>query len=283
MEPLVTIAIPIYNAEPYLAYCIQSVINQTYKNWKLLLMCDGSTDNSTIIANEFANKDSRIEVVDDGVNRGLIYRLNQSIQMSSTKYYARMDADDIMYVTRIEEQVHYMEEHPEVDVVGTSIMTIDNENNIVGSGFNEGIVSGFIHPTVMGRTEWFKTNPYSDWALRAEDYELWTRTCSKSTFCAIGKPLLFYREFGIPTFNKYYLSQLTLLKVFSRYRSYGKPFSWFFSNMIRTYLKIIVYYLFEKIGKLDYLVGKRNRISVPKELRLSKAELETSILSVVSD
>lgn len=283
MEPLVTIAIPIYNAGPYLAYCIQSVINQTYKNWKLLLVCDGSTDNSTIIANEFANKDSRIEVVDDGVNRGLIYRLNQSIQMSSTKYYARMDADDIMYVTRIEEQVHYMEEHPEVDVVGTSIMTIDNENNIVGSGFNEGIVSGFIHPTVMGRTEWFKTNPYSDWAQRAEDYELWTRTCSKSTFRAIGKSLLFYREFGIPTFNKYYLSQLTLLKVFSRYRSYGKPFSWFFSNMIRTYLKIIVYYLFEKIGKLDYLVGKRNRVPVPKELRLSKVELETSILSVVSD
>lgn len=79
MATLITIAIPIYNAEQYLAFAIQSVINQTYKDWELLLMCDGSTDNSTAIANEFAGKDERIKVVDDGMNRGLIYRLNQSI------------------------------------------------------------------------------------------------------------------------------------------------------------------------------------------------------------
>lgn len=277
MNTCVSIAIPIYNAEDYLAFAIHSVINQTYKDWQLLLMCDGSTDNSTAIANEYAEKDSRIKVVDDGINRGLVYRLNQSVQMSSSKYYARMDADDIMYVTRIEEQVRYLEEHPEVDVVGASIMTIDNENNIIGSGYSEGKVSGFVHPTVMGKTEWFKTNPYSDWALRAEDTELWTRTCGKSVFHAIGKPLLFYREFGVPTFRKYYLSQLTLLKIFRRYTTYEKPFIWFVSNTFKTYLKIIVYYLFDKVGKLDYLISKRGRIPVPRDLQLSKKDLEESI------
>ena len=281
-QKIVTIAIPIYNAEKYLAFAIQSVINQTYKNWELLLMCDGSADNSTAIANEYAQKDERIKVIDDGMNRGLIYRLNQSIQMTTTKYYARMDADDIMYITRIEEQVRYMEEHPDVDVVGASMMTIDNNNKIIGSGSNDGEVTSFIHPTVMGRIEWFKANPYSDWALRAEDTELWTRTGEKSTFHAIGKPLLFYREFGIPTFNKYYLSQLTLLKIFRRYKTYGMPFSWFVSNTFKTYLKIIVYYMFDKFGKLDYLISKRGRVPVPESLHLTKDDLQKSIAREIS-
>lgn len=276
-EPIVTIAISIFNAEPYLKSCIQSVVNQTFRDWELLLVCDGSTDNSSNIAKSFAEKDRRIKVIDDGENKGLIHRLNQTIKLSNTRYYARMDADDIMYRTRIEEQVRYLEEHPDVDVVGASIMTIDNKNNIVGSGYNEGTVNGFIHPTVMGKTSWFTANPYSDWALRAEDFELWTRTATKSVFRAIGKPLLFYREFGIPTFKKYYLSQITLLKIFRRYKSYNKPFSWFIVNTMKNYMKICAYYIFDKIGKLDVLVAKRGRTPVPVELQLSQADLEESI------
>ena len=203
-RPLVTIAIPIFNADKYIRDAIQSCINQTYQNWELLLMCDGSTDNSTVIAKEIANGDSRIKIIDDGQNRGLIARLNQSIEMCETKYYARMDADDIMCINRIEEQVKFMEEHAEVDVCGSSIMTIDNNNNIIGSSFNEGRVNSFIHPTVFGRTEWFRENPYANWALRAEDFELWIRTSGKSNFYALPQPLLFYREFGVPTFKKYY-------------------------------------------------------------------------------
>lgn len=275
--PLVTIAIPIFNAEEYIGYAIQSVLNQTFTNWELLLICDGSTDNSSEIAKRFAEEESRIKVIDDGENKGLIHRLNQSISITNTKYYARMDADDIMYMTRIEEQVRYLEENPDVDVVGASIMTIDNKNNIIGSGYNEGSVEGFIHPTVMGKTSWFKANPYSNWALRAEDFELWTRTAKTSVFRAIGKPLLFYREFGIPTFKKYYLSQLTLLRIFRRYKSYDKSFFWFFVNTIKTYLKICVYYIFDKIGKLDSLIAKRRRSPIPVELQLNRVDLKDSI------
>ena len=276
-EVLVTIAIPIYNAEAYLAYAIQSVINQTYKNWELLLMCDGSSDNSTTIATAYAKKDNRIKLVDDMTNKGLIYRLNQSIAMAKGKYYARMDADDIMVVSRIEEQVTFLDAHPEVDVCGASIMTIDNENRIVGSGFNEGKVNGFIHPTVMGRTSWFKSNPYADWALRAEDFELWSRTSSVSNFYAIGKPLLFYREFGIPTFRKYYLSQRTLLKIFWRYQHYSKSFSWFITNTIKTCSKSLVYAIFATMGKCDYLISRRRRQPIPKKLWLTDADMKKSI------
>ena len=83
-------------------------------------------------------------------------------------------------------------------------------------------VSGFFHPTVMGKTEWFKSNLYSEWALRAEDFELWTRSERNSVFYSIENPLLFYREFGVPTFKKYYLSQITLIRIARRYTFYNK-------------------------------------------------------------
>lgn len=274
---MVTIAIPIYNAEQYLRAAIQSCINQTYQDWELLLMCDGSTDSSNAIAHEMAVLDKRIRVYDDGCNHGLISRLNQSIYLAQGKFYARMDADDIMYITRIEEQVKYLEDHPEVDVVGTSIMTIDNNNNIVGSGLCSGNVSEFVHPTVMGRTVWFWNHPYSEWALRAEDTELWIRTASNSSFHAIGKPLFFYREFGIPTFKKYYLSQKTLLRIFYRYKEYEKSFGWFVKNSIITLGKIIIYALFLVIGKTDVIIKLRRRRFIPKEYWLTKEDLERCI------
>ena len=90
-RPLVTIAIPIYNAEKFLQYAVQSVLNQTYTNWELLLMEDGSTDSTLPICCEYVKRDKRISLIRDGINRGLIYRLNESIQLAKGKYYARMD------------------------------------------------------------------------------------------------------------------------------------------------------------------------------------------------
>lgn len=277
MQEKVTIAIPIYNAGSYLADAIQSVVNQTFVHWKLLLLCDGCTDNSYSIAKKFADADNRIEVIDEDVNKGLIYRLNQSVRMTTTKYYARMDADDVMSITRLEEEFNFLEANPEVDVVGSSIMSIDNNNNIIGSAYSCGIVSSFIHPTVMGKSEWFKANPYADWALRAEDYELWLRVARISQFQAIGKPLLFYREFGVPTFRKYFLSQLTLLKIFRNYRTYQKPYMWCLANSIMTIIKIVIYFIFNIFGKVDYLVSKRRRSQVPIDMWLSNSDLEKAI------
>ena len=282
-RPLVTIAIPIYNAEKYVRDAIQSCINQTYQNWELLLMCDGSTDNSTIIAKEIANGDSRIKIIDDGQNRGLIARLNQSVEVCETKYYARMDADDIMCINRIEEQVKFMEEHAEVDVCGSSIMTIDNNNNIIGSGFNEGRVNSFIHPTVLGRTKWFKANPYANWALRAEDFELWIRTSSNSNFYAIAKPLLFYREFGVPTFKKYYLTQKTIIKVAGRYKEYGKSFFWFAELATLSYAKIIINAIMALIGIMDLLVALRRRVRIPNEHLLTDIDLNKAVTNYYNE
>lgn len=275
--PLVSIAIPIYNAGKYLDYAICSCINQTYTNWELLLVCDGSTDNSLQIAESYAAKDGRITIVNDGINKGLVYRLNQSVQMAKGKYYARMDADDIMGVHRIEEQVNFLENHLDIDLVGSSIMIIDNKNEIVGSGSSVGEVDGFIHPTVMGHTEWFRRNPYSDWAVRAEDKELWCRTFRNSRFWSLEKPLLFYREFGVPTLNKTLMTQKTLLKIFSRYSNYDKSLGWALKNIVFTLAKMCAYMFFAMIGKIDFIVSRRSRKPVPSELCMTQDDLLLAI------
>lgn len=276
-SPKVTIAIPIYNSEKYLRFAIQSVLNQSYSNWILFLINDGSNDSSLSIMKEYESIDSRIVVINDNKNKGLIYRLNQSISMASTKYYARMDADDIMCISRIEKQVKYLEDHPEVDILGSSIMTIDNNNRVIGSGKVSGYVSAFVHPTVIGRTEWFRENLYSDWAHRAEDFELWTRTSSNSVFYSLDEPLLFYREFGVPMMSKTMMSYKTVLKIYRNYRTYNKPIIWFLKGSCATIIKIIICYILGSIGKMDLFVQMRRRVPLPDEKCLNDEYLRLCI------
>lgn len=268
----VTIAIPIYNVEAYLSYAIQSVINQTYPYWELLLMEDGSTDHSPEIARQYAKMDNRIIYKEDHANKGLIYRLNESVQMANCEYYARMDADDVMAVNRIEEELNYLLEHPDVNVVGSSIMTIDGKGKVIRSGLYKGNVLSFVHPTVMGKTEWFKANPYKEWALRAEDTELWLRTSARNKFRAIEKPLLFYREVGVPTYRKYLTSQMTMLKIFRKHKRYNKSMIWCVSNVVMTYAKMALCIVLALIGRMDILIRLRKWKPVPVNLLLSEED-----------
>ncbi|MBS5297905.1 MAG: glycosyltransferase family 2 protein [Prevotella sp.] len=275
--PLVTIAIPIYNAEKYLRYAIQSCINQTYQNWELLLMCDGSTDKSDEIATDLSLQDSRIVLINDHKNLGLPARLNETINMARGEFYVRMDADDIMAVDRVETQVSYLMKHPEVDVVGSSAMIIDAKNNIIRTSSQGGITSDFIHPSVCGRTEWFRRNKYDEKCRRCQDKELWLRTANRSKFYNIERPLLFYRELGIPTLNKYRKSQQSLRHIFKGYKKYGKSLSWYMHSMFVSYIKELAYLFFASIGKLDYLIEKRQRVQLPEDLWLSSKDLDSSI------
>lgn len=272
---LVTIAIPIYNAGKYLDYAICSCINQTYTNWELLLMCDGSTDNSLQIAESYAVKDARITIVNDGTNKGLVYRLNQSVQLAKGKYYARMDADDIMCANRIEEQVAFLERHLDVDVVGSSAMLIDSQNHIIGSMFKEN-GSFFAHPSVMGRLEWFKDNPYNEEFIRMEDSDLWRRT--SVPFVNIGKPLLFYRVDENNTIKKMLVSYRTKRKMGLRYRRYNKNVLWGMKVYWEAVLKALISVVADSLGRYDSLLKKRKYIEVPSNDLLTEEELCLAIL-----
>ena len=283
-EVLVTIGIPFYNCEKYLAYAIQSVINQSYENWELILLDDGSTDSSLNIANSFIDK--RISVISDGTNKGLIHRLNQITVMAKGKYYARMDADDIMQVERIARQVSFLNSHLEVDLVGSSYFSIDSQNQILGrTDINpspktvESILEKgcFAHPSLMGHLTWFKKNKYDIAWERMEDFELWMRTVSTSNFVNISEPLLFYRNVGIPSIKKYIKSNLGIIKLLQYRKKYSISIraSIYYTSI---YLfKISVYLLFFCAGKIDFLLKKRSHSITENEKQTAEEMLLKSI------
>lgn len=257
---MVTIGLPFYNAEKYLALAIESVLQQTYTDWELLLLDDGSTDNSLSIAQSYAQKDSRIRVLSDSKNRKSGYRHNQAAQLTKTKYLAKMDADDIMHPNRIARQVEILETHSEIDVLGTNAYIINDDNKVIGMRYpidsEERLeqVKDFMQPTIMAKTEWFLTNPYDIEAIRLEDAELWYRTHSKYHFVRLNEPLLFYREVGNNYYKKYFLAQQSKAYIFSKYpnESYWKHY--FRAN----FLKGIVYRIAHIFGMEQWLVNRRN-------------------------
>lgn len=271
---MITIGIPFYNDEHFLDFAIKSVFNQTYTDWKLILISDGGTDNSLSIARKYEN-DPRVTVISDGENRKLPYRLNQIAQLSTTKYLARMDADDIMHPERIEKQLEILQKNPDIDVLGTNAYSIDDVNNIQGvrMNMNNGqfelkSCSGFIHPSIMGKTQWFKDNPYDEKAIRVEDYELWQRTKDKSVFKVWTEPLLYYREFGCNYYKKYLnsiKSKFYVAKKLSKISIYA--------NTHKTLLVAILYYLASLIGKEDVLIGKRMLTLTNNEIELASKNL----------
>lgn len=259
INSMLTIGIPFYNSEKFLSKAIQSVLKQTYTNWTLILLDDGSTDNSLNIAKEFAEKDSRIKVLSDGQNKHLAYRLNEIAKLCQTKYLARMDADDIMHPERLEKQLKILEQNPEIDVLGSNAYSIDDNDNIQGirmkidnNEFKLLDCKSFIHPSIMAKTTWFRANPYDIKAVRVEDYELWQRTLSKSVFKVYTQPLLFYREFGDNYYKKYFSGFSSKKYVATKLKSKK-----LYLESYKHLAKGLLYYCLNLIGKENYLIQNR--------------------------
>lgn len=266
-NPLVTVAIPFYNAEKFLDQAILSVCNQTYSNIEILLLDDGSTDNSLSIAQSFALKDNRIRVHSDGKNKGLIFRLNQSVSMCESEYYARMDADDIMHPLRIEKQIEHLNNNSSIDILGTSFYSIDSENNIRGCveipyvhDYNHLFI---LHPSVIGKTEWFKNNPYDPSFERIEDKELWLRSVGKYQLRSLPIPLMYYREFGVPTLKKYLKTQINGFKIYTSYKKYNIPLMTVLKAVFLRVIKSLICILCYVFSKMDFYVSLRRRNNIP--------------------
>lgn len=260
---MVTVAIPFYNAERYLKAAIESVVNQTYKDWHLILIDDGSTDGSLAIAREFEKSDRRIKVYSDGNNKNLGYRLNEISELVTTPFLARMDADDLMHPEKLQKQLDFLIAHPEVDVLGTNVFTIDENDKITGirkeyKDLNESQpVKSFIHPTVMGKTSWFRGNRYDVNAVRIEDAELWMRTAAKSVFFELTEPLFYYREFGKDYYKKYFKGNTACFYMMKKHR-YKYKFVLF---SIKYHLMGFLYFCFNLFGKENVLIKSRNQIN----------------------
>jgi glycosyltransferase involved in cell wall biosynthesis len=203
----VSIILPLYNAEKFLRKSVESLLYQTFTDLEILAINDGSNDTSVQILESFG--DSRIKIINNEINRGLIYSLNRGLNLAAGDYIARMDADDISFPQRIERQVAYLEANPEIDIVSSDMVVIDENNRQLFRPFvpvtNPILMQWMLlrrnmlyHPTVMIRRNRFLNDElfYDPEALFAEDYELWLRLSRSKKLVNQDEVLLQYRRHG---------------------------------------------------------------------------------------
>lgn len=221
----ISIGIPFYNAEKYLEDAICSVLAQTHEFWELILVDDGSTDNSLDIANKYAQLDSRIRVISDGLNKKLPDRLNQIIFEARYNYIARMDADDLMSNDRLQKQLQILLNNDSIDFITTSCLTIGKNNELTGINIIknyqmnlEMILEGrtnLIHASLLARKEWYIRNTYNKKMILAEDYYLWLQAAKNNdlNYMVIEEPLYWYRVIENITFSKIISGYNTQIKI----------------------------------------------------------------------
>lgn len=182
----ISVVMGIYNCEKTLKESIDSLLNQTFESFEIVLCDDGSKDGTLKIAKEYVMKyPQKVRLIQNTKNRGLAYSLNRCIETAKGEYIARMDADDISRKDRLKKQMDYLENHPECVLVGSQAFLF-NEDGVWGvrktkrypqkKDFLFG--SQFIHPTIIIKKEVLNqvgNYTVSKATLRAEDYDLFMR------------------------------------------------------------------------------------------------------------
>jgi teichuronic acid biosynthesis glycosyltransferase TuaG len=157
-EPLVSVIIPLYNAEKYIKETIESVINQTYQNWELIVVDDRSTDSSRDVVNKLAKKDHRIKLIESETNFGGPARpRNIGIDNAKGEYIAFLDADDVWLEQKLEKQINFFQQNKDSDICHTLANVID-ENSIVQEVFNNQKVYRKLKSFISQKNILFYTN-----------------------------------------------------------------------------------------------------------------------------
>ncbi|MBI3526318.1 MAG: glycosyltransferase family 2 protein [Betaproteobacteria bacterium] len=200
--PVVSVVMAMRNAEASIAMTLQSLLDQSFTDWELLLLDDGSSDGSLAMARRF--DDPRILIRADGRRLGLAARLNQAVTAARGRYIARMDADDVAYPERFAKQVEFLDQHPEVNLLGAAVVVFSEDGNLIGAlpvrTSHREIAAhpwaGFYlpHPTWMGRREWFVAHAYDPRSSKSQDYDLLLRSHAGSCFACLPEVLLGYRQ-----------------------------------------------------------------------------------------
>ncbi|MCX6213089.1 glycosyltransferase [Spirosoma sp.] len=225
-RPLVSIMMPVRNMGGSIDRAIASILLQTYPQWELLIIDDGSTDHTQTVVSSFT--DDRIRWVSDTQHLGIANRLNQAIALSRGTYLARMDADDVAYPERIEKQVKFLLRNPTIDLLGTSFLRVNAQGEVKNEALCprdhaqicQNLWMGFplSHPTWMARANWFR-----EWGYRkrffnygGEDIDLLFRSYRSSRFACLPEILLAYHH--AITLRKSSISFLLLFSTLCRHR-----------------------------------------------------------------
>lgn len=203
-KPRLSVILPVYNGQEYLAEAIHSVLSQSFDDFELIVINDGSTDGSAAIIEEFDDK--RIRFFQQ-TNKGLAATLNRAVSLASGEYIARQDQDDVCLPTRFERQVQFLEANTDVGMVGAAAeIWVGNarSNRLLQHPTHNALLkfgllfdNHFVHSSVMVRRSVFDClGGYSEDFLRQppEDYELWSRVMKKYMVANLPDVLLKYRE-----------------------------------------------------------------------------------------
>jgi glycosyltransferase involved in cell wall biosynthesis len=285
--PVVTVGLPFYNSENDLLTAIRSVFAQTYEDWELILLDDGSSDGSLEIAQSI--KDPRVRVISDGENRKLPTRLNQIHREARGIYSARLDADDVLHPRRLAEQVAYLQAHPTVDLVGTLMYSMNERDGISGlqgtgtlefepwESLDRAVL---MHATVTGKTRWFRDNPYDETFPRDQDRELWSRTCQFSRFATLDEPLYYVNEteFSVAKFLQGMSSMRRIIRAYGP-ELVGRGGTW--KRLARTYAYGIIFSAFGLVKLERILIRMKSRPLSVEQLAAAQAAYEQVLSTAV--
>jgi len=199
--PSITVGIPFYNCQDTLADAIRSVFAQTFQDWQLVLVDDGSSDGSLQIANSLS--DSRVRVFSDGVNKGIGARRKQMVDLAQSEYIAWQDADDLMHSDRLERQLAFLEANPGVHIVDCWCYLIDPDDNVTGLQRSDPAEPSLIEmvkrPLMingcsLARLEMYRAFQFDNSMRRTEDWDLWIRAIEHCSFAHLEQPLYYRRD-----------------------------------------------------------------------------------------
>lgn len=212
--PLVSVLLPVYNAEPYLPAALESILRQDHEHLEIIAIDDGSTDRSLEIMERYRKNDRRVHIV-SRENRGLIATLNEGLSLARGELVARMDADDISYPSRFSRQVALFNQRPGLALCGTGIDTLVGDRIIRGTPnpiFRSGSLRTlsmfftiFMHSTVVYNRKVIPAPmlAYDASYVHAEDFDLFRRIAGRCPVAIIDEALVAYRIHGDSVTNKH--------------------------------------------------------------------------------
>lgn len=222
--PKVTVLMPVYNGERFLRQAIDSVLGQSFEDFELLVIDDGSTDASATLVEGYA--DPRVRLVRNQQNMKLIATLNRGLDLARGEFVARLDADDISLPSRLERQVAYLEAHPEVGLCGTWAKTIGEQPGVlIDPPIDYETIrcrllysNAFVHSSVMLRKAAFEAHGlrYDARYLHAEDFQLWQKASELFPVANLDEVLVHYRVDAESICHKHHEPQMETLRQIDR-------------------------------------------------------------------
>lgn len=292
MQPLISIITPCYNQGQFLKETVASVINQSYLNWEMIIVDDGSTDDTAVIANECKEQDSRITFMSQ-TNQGVSVARNNGVKVSKGKYILPLDGDDTIETNYIQRAVEYLEEHPECIVFYCLANKFGKENgpwDVMYTDYKSLLLGNAIFcSSIFRRTDFDRIGGYDEsFVFGYEDWEFYIRLLAIGGYVYQDKARMFNYRIKDKNISHDALAQKNVERIFNDiYKKHFDIYTKFFSNFILSQKELLQYKasvveLQENVNHLSETLCLKEKTIVDKELEIEaqKALIKSQIIDI---